>query len=226
MDYPYVLPMILTDTIYVEYGGNIGSSSPSQRRAAYMIAEKQMTRHIGTFLPITTVTGTYPWPLQQRTFVTEHGYLRSIDDVTVYSQDCDCDCDLDSADGCGFIHSDSYGYIIVRQVDGCVSSCGCHLYAPYQFRLTYTAGLGSGTCYQPDILAGLTIAAEIALMEMIDPGYNEGVGDVGIQSFSNQGYSENRVKLKRTAFGTSARANYVAQLVNGYRHYRALKLGY
>lgn len=226
MEFPYFSARILTDSIFTEFGGHTGTSTASQRAAAYLIAEKQMSQHVGTFLPVITVTGTYVWPLEQRVFITEHSHILSIDDVTVYSQECYCDCDLETADGCGFIHSDSYGYVIVRQVDDCATSCGCCLEPPYQFRITYTAGLGSGTCYQPDMLLGLTIAAEIALMEMIDPGYNEGVGDIGIQSFSNQGYSENRVRLKRTAFGTSARANYVAHLVNGFRHYRALKLGY
>ena len=224
INYPYSTPMILTDPLYLEYGGHVKDSSPAQRQAAYLIAEKQMTSHLSTFLPITTVTGSFPWPMGGHVFVTPYGHVHSIDDVTVYSQSCLCDCDLISSDGCGFIHDDTYGYILVREVEGCLSSCGCHSSPPYQFRLTFTAGLGSGTCYQADMLLGLTIAAELALNEIVDPGANEGAGDIGVQQFSNQSYTETRVRLKRTAFGTSARANYVANPVNSYRHYRALKL--
>ena len=225
MEFPYFSPHVMTDTIYVEMGGHVGTSSPSQRQAAYLIAEKQMTQQIGTFLLLETITGTFPWP-GGHIFVTPYSHIRSIDDVTILSQDCACDCDLTESNGCALIHSDTYGYLLVRSVEGCASNCGCQSSYPYQFRMTMTAGLGSGTCYSSDILLALTMVAEINLNEIIDPGANEGMGDIGIQTFSNQSYSENRVRLKRTSFGSSARANKAAQLVNGYRRYRALKMGW
>jgi hypothetical protein len=68
------------------------------------------------------------------------------------------------------------------------------------------------------------MVAEINLNEMIDPSANEGVGDVGVQEYQNQQYNEKRIKLGRNAFGTSARAQKAAQMVNHLRRKRALSL--
>ena len=48
--YPFSTPIILTDDIFVQYGGQTGSSTPLQRQGAYWVAEKQATNYIGTFL--------------------------------------------------------------------------------------------------------------------------------------------------------------------------------
>ena len=55
-------PNILTDAVFIDYGGHTGSSTSSQRTAAYATAEEMAERAIGTFLVPTVVTGTFPWP--------------------------------------------------------------------------------------------------------------------------------------------------------------------
>jgi len=69
------------------------------------------------------------------------------------------------------------------------------------------------------MLMALTIAAQINLNEMDVSLSNEGTADIGIESFSNQQYTEKRVKsgLGSTAFGNSPMANRAARLVRKYR---------
>lgn len=220
--YPYSSAIILTDAIYTEYGGNIDTSTEGQRNAAYVIAEKKMTEHIGTFLLPTIVTGTYQWP-GGNPLVLPYSYINSISSVTVLSpENCYQDCDIDESDGCVFVRNDTYGYVDVRKI---ASYCGCsNSYGyPYQVRIAYKAGLPTGTANMPDMLLALKTVAEIELNAMIDPYANEGAWNVGIEEFSNQDYREKRTKLKNTVFGNSAAANYAASLVSGYRRMRALK---
>jgi hypothetical protein len=98
---------------------------------------------------------------------------------------------------------------------------------PYQALIAYTAGLPTGVAaLDPRLHQALTIAAEIALLEIIDPAANEGgPGDPGINEFVNMGYGEKRVHLLRTTFGNSARANKAKQLVSHLHMKTALKLG-
>jgi len=75
-------------------------------------------------------------------------------------------------------------------------------------------GLPTGTANLPGVEHALVIVAELALNEMIYPRANETVGDRGIESWSAQGYSEQRKRLKNTALGQSARANFAAELLD------------
>ena len=222
IEYPYFTPIILTDSVFERFGGFFGNSTYAQRQASYLIAEMQMTSHLRTFLHPTTVTGTFPWPNGQH-LALPYGYVISIPSVKVISQQCYCDCDTLSDDGCAFIYDDGYGYIDVRKLTGCCGDCGCASGMPYQVQVAWQSGLSTGTASQPNILFALTIVADITLKEMIDSGANEGVGDIGIQSFSNNRYSEQRVALGRNAFGTSARAQKAANLVAFLYRRRGLK---
>lgn len=225
MTYPYFAPIILTDQIYLDSGGHTGTSTANQRNAAYLIAEKRMTSHLNTFLKPTVVTGTYEWPHMGEPIILDQGYLISIKSVKAISQDSFCDCDLTESDACGLIKDDTYGYVYVRVTEGAYRGCGCGSVNPWQLRIAYEAGLPSGTVYQADMLLALTIVAELTLNEMIDQGANEGVGDVQITEFSNQSYREKRGVLGHTGLGSSARANYAADLVGSYRRHRWVKLG-
>jgi len=218
--YPHSSPIILTDSVYVAYGGHTGTSVATQRAACYLIAEKQMSSHIGTFLLPTIVTGTFPWPGGQH-LVLPYSHIISIPNVTVLTQESLVTCELDESSGCAFLWDDTYGFIDVRQVASCCSCCGSGY--PYQVRVVMNAGLPTGTASQADMLLALTLAAEINLNRIIDRSANEGAGDIGIEEFSNLGYREKRIGLKRTAFGNSATANEVALLTNTYRKKRALK---
>jgi hypothetical protein len=66
---------------------------------------------------------------------------------------------------------------------------------------------------------GLTTYADIILNEIQGYG-NEAPGDIGVTDYRNQQYSESRVALIRTAFGTSARAQFVHRLFIKFRHHR------
>jgi hypothetical protein len=95
--------------------------------------------------------------------------------------------------------------------------------SPYKLRVVYEAGLPSGTSYQPHVLLALTTMAGVFLNEIIGFG-NEGDGDVGIEKFRNQQYSEERKFLLRTTFGASAKAQFVWKLLGSLRRYRQVGL--
>jgi len=209
---------ILTDDLYTMYGGRTGTSTPAQRQAAYQIAETMMIRELGTFLLPTTVTGTfefgYPWPTRYR---LPHHHLISIDAVTILSRESYCNCDLKEDDGCAYIVDSKYGFIDVKAIsNAAISGCGCTtLNLPYQARIAYTAGLPTGVAANDAALhQALTIVAEIALLEIVDPAAHEGgPGDIGVQEYVSMGYGEKRFPLRDTALGNSPRANRAWRLV-------------
>ena len=219
--YPFSAPIILTDSIYVDYGGHTGTSAANQRQAAYLIAEMQATEEIGAYLLPVITTGTFGWPLFSDHLVLPYAYVHSIKGVTVLDQQAYNSCDLDESSGCAFVWNDTYGYIDPRRVS---SVCGCAYGVPYQLRIAWESGLPTGTASKANVLLALTMVAEINLNEIVDPSANEGVGDIGIQEFSNQQYRETRKTLRNTSFGNSARANKAAQLLSSLRKKRALKL--
>lgn len=209
LTYPFSSPIILTDNIFVQYGGQTGTFTSAQRQAAYLTAEMQATQYIGTFLLPTIVTGTYGYA--GRFVTTDYGYVHRIIAVTILSKDSATACTLQEDSSCAFIWDDTFGYLDAR----CLSAgaCNCNnILVPYQYRIAYEAGLPTGTANQPTVLLGLTMAAQIVLNEMAYPSANESTGDIGVTEFSSQQYSEKRNKLKHTAFGNSAKANYIAHL--------------
>ncbi len=219
--YPYSSPIVMTDDIFQLYGGSLEKGVHGQHTVAYVIGEKQMTSHIGTFLSPTVVTGTFPWPAGHH-LVLPYSHITSIPNVTVLTPQSYATCELDENDGCAFVWDDTYGYIDVRQVAACCACCASG--SPYQVRVVMNAGLPSGyAASQPDMLLALTLAAEINLNRIVDPSANEGTGDIGIEEFSNMGYREKRIGMKRSAFGNSAKANEIALMTNTYRKKRALK---
>ena len=60
-DYPVDTVLIMTDDIFVFYGGETGTSMPGQRQAAYYIAEEAMSRHLQCLLnPLNITEPVYP----------------------------------------------------------------------------------------------------------------------------------------------------------------------
>jgi hypothetical protein len=217
--YPYSSPIILNDVVYAQYGGKgTGSFTSAQLQAAYHMAEVQATNYLGTFLLPTIVTGTYiSVPTTNKRIATDYGYVSQILRVSVKSQKVSSTgCELVANDGCAFIYSDTFGYLDVYQLH---STCSCGYFPePYLYEVTYEAGLPTGVASQPSVLAALTMAAMISLNEMYPGvvGVNESVGDAGVQEYESFGYHERRTAhaLRRTAFGGSAAANKVAQLLD------------
>lgn len=225
--YPYNYPLILNDSIFVEYGGKSGTFSQTQRNASYLIAEMQVTNYIGTFLLPTIVTGTYPYMGKNR-IPTDYGYVSQLLNVNVKSKGfLSTDCSLVDNKACGYIYDDTYGYIDFKQV---ALICGLSLWGtwggsaivvpniPYQIDIAYQAGLPTGTANQPPVLEALTILAQIDLNEK-DPGnagINEATGDVGVQDFRSLDYKETRAAhaLIKTALGDSAKSQRAKKLLD------------
>jgi hypothetical protein len=209
MDFPYSAPIILTDTIFNLYGGHTGSSVAAQRQAAYLIAEMAASDDISSFLLPTIVTGTAVYnPLRQ--FILEHGYVNRIIRTRFMSVD---ETVLSTIWGTA-----NEDVTLVSDELGTAVICSCDTY-PFKVEFTYEAGLPSGTSYLPNILLGLTTYADIILNEIIGYG-NEAPGDIGVKDYKNQQYSESRVALLRTTFGTSARAQFVSKMFTKFRKHR------
>lgn len=206
--YPYNSPIILNDVVFTQYGGQTGTFTSAQRSAAYLIAEQQATTFLNAFLLPTTLTGT--WGYASR-IVTDYGYVSEIKAVNILSKNSINSCTLQQDSGCVFVWEDTFGYLDV----GCLLNyCNCTNYlVPYRVQVAYQSGLPTGVANQPAMLLALTMAATISLNEMTYPSQNEGTGDIGIESFSSLGYSEKRVALGRNAFGTSAKAQKIANLL-------------
>lgn len=208
--YPFSTPIILTESMYAEYGGVSGSATSAQLQNSFRIAEQRVSRYIGTLLLPHNVTGTFPY--NGNMFVaTDYGYVHSINSVNILSLDNLQNCTVKSDSACAYIWNDTFGYLDVS----CVNSiCGCNQWTiPYQFQIGYTAGLPTGTANQPTIEHALVIVAELALGEMLYPRMNETSGDRAITDWSSEGYSESRKKWARTALGDSARTAYAAELI-------------
>lgn len=228
-------PQILDDSIYTQYGGQTGTSTVAQRTAAYAIAEGQAVDEIGTFVIPTVVTGTYSWPPMGQFFKLPFDRLASIASVTsIHETGCECASDSTELEGCAWIIDPDFSIVDLRVCGNTLkwacSACSCRGGVgglPKQFRIVYTAGLPAGAASDPRLLQALTVVAEINLWQVLDPHSAEGgPGDPGVQKYSVQGYSEERTPLRRTAFGSSARANFAAKLLRHFREMGALKLGW
>lgn len=218
--YPYRTPIILDDETFIIYGGETGTSTSAQRTAAYLAAEKRATRFIGTFLLPTTVTGTHVYnPV--RNVATEFGYVHSINSVIIRSRDLDEDCSITETSKCAYIRDDRYGILDINYALTC---CACTPVNVYQVQVSYTAGLPTGTITSPDYLTRLVALADIELKEISGDGGNEAPGDIGVQSFSSEGYSEKRVKLRTTTLGSSPRANWCAEGLRDLRRVKGIYL--
>lgn len=224
--YPHSNPIILNDTIYSQFGGlGTGSFSSQQLQYAYWLAEMEVTSYICAPLLPTNMTGTYTYQ-GHRLIPTDYGYVQQLYSVNVLTQQGCSTCDLQSNAGCGYIWSDTFGYIDFRQV---ASVCGCAYWSfpfspyvaygyPYQIVISYQAGLPTGTANQPGILRALTIQAQIALNDEFPGvvGINESQGNIGIQEFRSLDYFEKRAEhaLVKSNLGGSAMSQRAKSLID------------
>lgn len=225
--YPFSGPVILNNQNFIDYGGQTGTFSHQSLQSSYWLAEMQVTAYIGTPLLPVIITGTFPFQNSAR-LATDYGYVHRLLSVNILTKGQCNTCSLESNDGCGYIYSDTYGYVDFRRLAS-VCSCGWNWWGntypayivaerPYQIQIAYEAGLPSGTANQPTILEALTILAQIDLNEK-NPGLvgvNEGVGDISIQKFKSLDYFEHRGdhSLIQTALGGSARAMRAKKLID------------
>ena len=224
------VPQVLTEAIFSAYGGETGTATSAQITAAFCVGEQLIQQQIGTFLTPTSVTGTLVSALAMLgTLYLEHSYLRTIDGVVLRCEDSCSGCDTTDYTACAHIKNFQQSIIELR-LDAssplCGSCAGCG--RPLSFWIDYTAGIPPGQAESsPTMLLALTTIADIALEQITDPGASEGgPGDPGVQSWSSFKYREERVPLIAHAVGSSARANYAANLVRPWRVKRSLKLGW
>jgi hypothetical protein len=230
-------PSVLTDAIFTAYGGYTGTSTAAQRTAAYATAEGKAAEEIGTFVTPTIVTGTYQWPPMGQMVNLRYDFVSRIISLTsIHEAGCECADTVVELTGCAWITDYDNSIVDVREVGNTVrascASCSCRgspwgYGVPYQFRVIYEAGLPDEASSDPRLLTGLTGFANLALQQMIDPsGAEGGPGDPGVQSFRAGGYGETRTKLRKTSMGSSAVANYAANMLREFKAMGALKLGW
>ena len=216
--YPYSSAIIMDDDIFVLYGGQTGISVSAQRDAAYLIAEERMSAHISTLLKPTTITGSYAY---SPSLLLDYAYVNSVSLIQFVDTKEDV---YYTISGTANIHASLRDKELgVIDLFTLARSCGCGVSYPYQVNIVCEAGLPTGTSMRSSVLLVLTTMSQVILNEISGFG-NESTGDIGVQSFSNQEYSESRVKLGRTAFGSSAKAQFIKNLVKDLVRNRFLKL--
>jgi hypothetical protein len=222
MDYPFSSPFLLSDSVFINYGGKTGTSTAFARNAAYFIAEKEMSSHLQTLLKPTNITGSYYWNAGNP-FEMDWGYINAVYGVMItanfnwtYTYSA---ADLAKA---VFIRNAKYGQVdinlwpITYQI---AQSYPAYAPQPYSVLVSYNAGLPTGTSTQPDMLWCLSMAAQLVLNEMSVDGFlaNETPGGIGVQSFSNELYSEKRTPLGSSIFGSSPVSQQITRIVNNLR---------
>ena len=217
----HLAPVILTDTMFFAYVPtchNVGTVA--QRKAAYLFAEQQMMDELGTFLVPTIITGSMMWPDYPRPLVLPYDRIQAIPRVvvTAFKGDDTLETYENAAqgiirDGRGVIDAIVTGYPHHWEMGG----------GMYQAIITIQAGLPTGvSAVDTSLHMGLALAAEIMLNEIVDPGSNEGgPGDPGVKQWGSLGYSETRQDLRMTAFGQSAKANFIRRLIEHLKRIRS-----
>lgn len=219
---PYIkqAPQIMTDTIFQNYGGNLGDSTPLQRNAAYCSAEVAAELDIGSFLLPTIYTGTYMWVNNEINL--DHTYINQLIQTTFISFNGDRYYIISDVNNNYQAMRDwEYGILNLAMFHNIFAS-GRQI--PWQIEVVYNAGLSSGTSFSSIVLNALTIYSQIVLNEMIGYG-NEAPGDIGIKEFSNMDYTEKRVAMIQTAFGSSAKANFAHKQLSSLRRYKLVGMG-
>jgi hypothetical protein len=224
--YPFSSGIVIDDDIFELYGGDSLLGTDSQRAAAYFIAERTVSEDISTLLVPTTVTGTYTYPEYMPKLKTDWAYVHSVDVIRFIDVDESVYYTITgTANIYASIRDQGYGIIDIHQLSG---NCRCHSSAmpyPYQVQVVYTAGLPLGISERSDILLAITTYAIIILNEIIGFG-NEEPGGVGVQQYSNQEYRAIRTKLGKKIYGSSAKAQFISDLLTPYRKLRYVKLGW
>lgn len=212
-------PQILTDPLFLAYGGKTGTSTQAQRQIAYQTAEYLIADYLNTFLKPTAVTGTYVLhpihPLQ-----LDFGFVSSVESVIVYSVDGSSSCTLRSSDqSCVYLRNAVRGIVDLNLV----GECGCHYHLNvYQIEISYIAGIPSGTLYNSPMMPALVLMAQDELDEML--GTTSTPGGVGVIEWQNQEYREKLMAMKQTTFGSTPRAQRILRLLRPFREYKHVGL--
>ena len=212
MIYPFTEPQVITDDLFVAYGGATGTTTELQRQAAYLIAEKWMSGAVGTLIVQATVTGTFYYPQHGSSLVLDYTYVWNVKEIRfVDTKGTNYYTITGTTNYNAAIRNKERGILDVFAILGYCRACGWDgTYSPYQFEIAYETGLPTGTYTSPDFLVGLTTASTIALNEIQGWG---GETFSGITEFKNQEYMEKRLTPVMTAFGASPQAQFINSLI-------------
>lgn len=213
--YPYINPIILTDAIFTQYTDGLLTGS-ALKQTAYWLAEEAISRDLNTFLLPTIVTGTYhytPYILLDHAYIHQVFVVRFLDNLNQIYYTAS-----GSFNNYTRLYSDTYGVVDLDYVRSSCWTCSGDTY-PYQVQIVYQAGLFSGTSYRPNVLLALSTLAGMFINEIQGYG-NEGEGGVGIIRWSNQEYSETRMGLINTTYGSNPKAQFIHRLLDGLRKRR------
>ena len=230
-EWTHLSPVILTDDLFFSYVPTpLYSGTATQRSAAYLAAEQMVIQEIQSPLLPTIITGTWMWPHPQPWLELPYRRIRSVQGVTIFYGGGTGTCGLQSTEGCYRVRNSDYGYLDVHCIgNAAVAGCACRTVADiYQVQVAYTSGLPTGTAADDTSLhMALAMIAEEVLNEIIDPGANPGgPGAPGVTGYSSLGYSEqlNKLSLKMTAFGASARMNRARKFIRHLIRKKTLRM--
>jgi hypothetical protein len=200
----------MDDDLFVQYGGYTGTTQSWQRDIAYNIAEMQVSTYMNSFIIPTTATGTFSLYDSGKVNLDYGYYLTEISSVELDYRSCGI---TTLTPGSSRIINAIYGEAIIYDEIGNKAGSRGELAT-----IVFRSGLPTALTNLPLVRAVLTRLAQIELNEITDPTANEGgAGDAGVQSFSAISYSEQRVALKHTSFGTSAMANRILLLLRNIK---------
>lgn len=227
--YPITGSSVLSTGIFFDYGGDDLGATLAQLEASFCVAEQIAQLQLNTFLTPTSWTGTFDRIAYFQPIMMPHSHLRSIDGVTLICETNRCTCAIRRLDSCGHIKQQGPSIIELRLPSSGWASCSCSgCGGALSFEIAYTAGIPTGHLGSaPAALAALTVLAQEALEQIVDPGASpSGPGAPGVESWSQFRYREKRFGQLVTQLGNSARANYAAKLLQPWRIKRAYKVGY
>lgn len=217
--YPYTSAFILNDATFSAYGGDITLGTATQRGICYWLAERKVSENLKTFLKPTWVTGTFA--IVSSVINLDHTYINTVSAVQFIDTEEKIYFTATGSSSAYFsLRDDVYGIVDLHYlVANCgVCSQGGILTYPYKVNVVYNAGIPTGTSTMPDVLLALTTYAKLMLNEIIGYG-NEAPGDVGVEQYSSQNYSETR-RIQNTDFGNSPQAIFANRLLRNLRKHK------
>ena len=222
--YPFTSPIIMDDEMFINYGGETGTTTTFQRQAAYTIAEELVSRDLQTLLLPCVVTGTYIYTeFMVSPLMLDYGYVNSVNLVRFIDTEENIYYTVSgTANMSVSLRDPILGLVDLHWLYSNYSSCSSTEF-PYKVQVVYNAGLATGTANSPLFEQSLMLVAESSLNEIRGYG-NESSGDIGVKSFSNQQYRESRIDLLRTTLGSSAKMQMVHKLLSQWRKPRYMRL--
>ena len=228
----------LNNYLFTTLGFYTGTSSDYMLNLAYVMAERETARQVGTYWLPTTVTGSFAGFNVGDPIYAQAGMIRSIDDVRFFERSAYGE--ERQISGSGYILDPFNGIFSVQISPYDVSSfsgsytaiagqCnGCPVISDaiglYKVEVAYTAGYESGTWADPTITTAIAMAADQTLKLLRDEGELADEDLQFIKQYSVGRYAQS-VEGKwaiQTRFGVSGRSQLIARMLDHWKIKRAL----